>query len=238
MRLWMADAPLPNVTSLVITIDRIEAHHDGQWVEIEAESQTIDLLNLTQQAMVVADAGLPAGQFNQVRLFISSAVVTDDTGTHNVTVPSAAQTGLKVNINGTVEPNTFTAVLLDFNVEKSLILQGNGQYLLQPVIPAVLMDLAGTVTGSVTLNGEPVHGALVRAIYTAGPNYAPGTEVNTSATAEDGTFKVWALLEGTYTIEASFTDAADVEYAASIENVVVTRGNNTAVGVIALVAVP
>ena len=78
----------------------------------------------------------------------------------------------------------------------------------------------------------------MRAIYTAGPNYAPGTEVNTSATAEDGTFKVWALLEGTYTIEATFTDVANVAYAASVENVVVTRGNNTAVGAIALIAVP
>ena len=41
-----------------------------------------------------------------------------------------------------------TSVLLDFNVEKSFVRQGNGAYLLKPVIPAVIQNLAGTVSGT------------------------------------------------------------------------------------------
>jgi hypothetical protein len=238
LRVHLADAPLPEVTSLVLTIDRIEAHLDGQWTVIESDPQTLDLLDLTRQSVVVASAGLPAGDYNQVRLFVSEATVTDDEGTHDVNIPSNVQTGVKVNINASVQPNTVTAVLLDFNVEKSLNKLGNGNYQLQPVIPAVLLDLAGTVTGTVTLNDLPVHGALIRAVYTAGPNYPVGTEVNTSTTAADGTFKVWALLPGTYTIEATFTDETPTNYAASVTDVAVTQGNDTNVGTIALVVAP
>jgi hypothetical protein len=234
----MADAPLPNVTSLVVVIDRIEAHVDGQWVEVAADPQTIDLLDLITTPMVVANGGLPAGSINQVRLFVSEATVTDDTGVHDVNIPSNVQTGVKLNINADVQPNTVTAILLDFNVEKSLHLLGNGTYQLQPVIPAVLMDMAGTVTGSATINDLPVHGALVRAIYTAGPHFAAGTEVNTSSTAADGTFKVWALLEGTYTIEVTFTDDLLSNFAGSVTGVNVTAGANTDVGTIVLAPVP
>ncbi len=238
LQVSMADAPLPNVTSLVVVIDRIEAHIDGDWAEIAANPQTIDLLDLVNTPMVVANAGLPVGSITQVRLFVTDATVTDDTGTHDVNIPSAGQTGIKININASVLPNTVTAILLDFNVEKSLHLLGNGTYQLQPVIPAVLMDMAGTVTGTVTLNDLPVHGALIKAVYTAGPNYPIGTEVNTSSTAADGTFKVWALLEGTYTIEATFTNDLFANYAASVTGVVVTRENNSNVGTIALALAP
>jgi hypothetical protein len=226
LRVFMADAPLPNVTSLQITIDRIEAHHNGEWVVIESAPQTIDLLNLTQTAMVVAEGGLPAGHFNQVRLFVSEATVVDDEGTHSVNIPAD------------VSENTVTAILLDFNVEQSLHQLGNGSYQLQPVIPAVLVDDSGTVTGTVTLNSAPVHGALIEAVYTAGPNYPIGTVVNTSTTAEDGTFKVWALMEGTYTLEVTFTDSTPADFAATVTDVVVTQGDNTEVGVIVLAAVP
>jgi hypothetical protein len=238
LRVFMADAPLPNVTSLQITIDRIEAHHNGEWVVIESAPQTIDLLNLTQTAMVVAEGGLPAGHFNQVRLFVSEATVVDDEGTHSVNIPSNLQTGIKVNIDADVSENTVTAILLDFNVEQSLHQLGNGSYQLQPVIPAVLVDVSGTVTGTVTLNSAPVHGALIEAVYTAGPNYPIGTVVNTSTTAEDGTFKVWALMEGTYTLEVTFTDSTPADFAATVTDVVVTQGDNTEVGVIVLAAVP
>lgn len=238
MQVHLADAPLPDVTSLVITIDRIEAHLNGEWTVLESQPQTLDLLDLTTTAMVVAEAGLPAGDYNQVRLFVSEATVTDSDGTHDVNIPSSLNTGIKINIHAPVQPNTVTAILLDFNVEKSLNRLGNGNYQMQPVIPAVLMDLAGTVTGTVTLNDAPVHGALVTAVYTAGTSYPLGTEVNTSTTAEDGTFKVWALLPGTYTFEVTYTDTTPTNYAATVADVVVTQGNNTSVGTVALAVAP
>ena len=76
LNIFMSDAPLPNITALNITIDRIEAHLDGQWVEIETEPQTIDLLTLTQNETMIGSAGVPSGTYTQIRLFLSEATVT------------------------------------------------------------------------------------------------------------------------------------------------------------------
>lgn len=237
-KVLMSDAPAPDVTSLMITIDSIDAHLNGQWVTINSTPQTIDLLSLVQDATVVATNGVPPGRYTQIRLMVSSATVTDGSGTHDVTIPSNLNTGVKVNIDATVVAGGITAVLLDFNVEKSLVQHGSGSYSLQPVIPAVLVELAGTITGSVTLNGNPVEGALLTATYTAGTNYPIGTEVNTSVSLVDGTFKIWALKEGTYTVTATFTDTTPTNYSGSVTGVNVVRATNTDVGAIALTAVP
>src|SRR6185369_14004795 len=94
--------------------------------------------------------------------------------------PSGVQTGVKVNVDYDISANQVTTILLDFNVCKSLNKLGNGNYQLQPVIPAVVKVLSGTVTGHVALNGNPVQGATVTATYTAGSSYPIGTVVNTN----------------------------------------------------------
>ena len=231
----LVDAPLPDVQELNITFDRVEAHLDGQWIEIAEPGIRLNLLDLTREAAPLGSAGVPLGTYTQVRLFVSDVQVVDDQGTHDVTVPSGLQTGIKVNIGATVTGGDITTILLDFNVEKSLRRQGNGQYLLQPVILAVLEVLSGTVTGAVELLDEPVHGALITATYTEGDNYELGTEVNTSTTDAQGDFKVWALLEGTYQITVSYTDPdTSVEYSAVVDDVVVVRQTDVSLGVIVL----
>lgn len=238
LRVHMVDAPDTDVTSVLVTIDRIEAHLDGEWTSVNSTPQTIELLDLISQPMVVADGGLPVGSINQVRLFVSEATVTDSEGTHDVNIPSNLQTGIKLNINAAVQPGTVTAILLDFNVHKSLHQTGNGQWMLQPVIPAVLMNLAGTVSGTVTLNDVAVEGAVVTAVYSEGSAYPLGTEVNTSVTAAAGTFKVWALMPGKYTINVAYTDSTPANFSASMTDVVVTANNDTALGTIVLAPAP
>jgi hypothetical protein len=170
-----------------------------------------------------------------VRFFPSSATVTDSTGTHTVEIPSALQTGVKVNVDYDISGDQVTTILLDFNVSKSLRKRGTGDYFLQPVIPAVVKVLSGTVTGSVTSAGSPVAGATVTATYTAGSAYPLNTEVNSSTTIADGTFKLWALLPGTYTITASYTDpATSTVKTVSKTGVVVTANANTDAGAMAL----
>ena len=228
LNLFMSDAPLPEVTSLNITIDRIEAHLDGQWIEIETEPQTIDLLTLTQNETMIGSAGVPSGTYTQIRLFVSEATVTDDTGTHDVTIPSAAQTGIKLNVNATVDGSA-VGILMDFNVQKSLIRQGNGKYRLQPVIPVVLKDQAGSISGYATYGGQMIKGVHVTATYTDGTNYPLGTEVNTSMSMVDGSFKLWALKEGVYKVDF-FWEEGFVRLKGTVEDVVVTGGQNVDLG--------
>jgi len=232
----LSDAPPgADVTAVNVTIDRVEANVNGAWTPITSVPKSFNFLDLVKNETILGSASLPAGQYTQVRLFPSSATVTDSTGTHNVTIPSGAQTGVKVNVDYTIGSNQVTTVLLDFNVARSLVKQGNGQYLLQPVIPAVVKVLSGTVTGTVTDGPNPLKGATVSAVYTAGDKYPVGTQVNTSTTGADGTFKIWALLPGTYTINVSHTDTTTgMTKAITATGIVVTANHNTDMGTLIL----
>jgi hypothetical protein len=227
----LADVPDPSIEAVHITVTRVQAHIDGQWQDVSTETQTVNLLDLVFEDTLLGQAVIPAGHYTQVRLFLSEATVTDADGTHQVVIPSAMQTGIKVNLNYTVNPNELTEILLDFNVSKSLVKQGNGVYRLQPVIPAVVKVLSGTITGSVTDDAsQPLHNASVRAIYTAGDRYPLGTEVNATFTM-DGDFKLWALLPGTYRLLVSHQEGG-VTRTGEVTGVTVNANQNTDVGVI------
>jgi len=238
LRVAMVDAPDPTITALNVTIDRIEAHvvnpddpndnEPSHWRAITAAPQTLDLLDLVDNAVTLGTAPVPAGHYTQVRLFISSATVTDATGTHNVTVPSAGNTGIKVNVDHTIAPNQLVALLLDFNVSKSLIKTGAGAYKLQPVIPAVVQILSGTISGTVTHGGAPLDSGDVKAVYTAGDKYPIGTVVNNTFSQDDGSFKIWALLPGTYDVVVTAPDT----HTATKSGVVVVADQNTNAGTI------
>lgn len=234
----LADAPAADVTEVNITVDRVEAHIDGEWVTITAPQDSYNLLDLTQQAAPLGSAAVPAGTYTQVRLFISEASVVDDEGTHDITMPSVEETGIKLNVNYTVEPGKITTILLDFNVDKSLVKLGRAPYLLQPVIQAVVQVLSGTISGTVMMDGATVAGAKVAAIYEEGGNYPVGTEVNTSVSDDAGMFKIWALLPGTYTVRVEqISDADTIINEGSAEGVSVTADTDTMIDDVSLTAV-
>jgi hypothetical protein len=95
--------------------------------------------------------------------------------------------------------------------------------------------LSGTATGVVSDANGPVNDASVTATYTAGPNYAIGTVVNSTVTMADGSFKLWALLPGTYTFTFSFTDpVTSVVETATVTDVTITANQSTNLGPILL----
>ncbi|MCH8978992.1 MAG: DUF4382 domain-containing protein [Armatimonadetes bacterium] len=234
----LADAPTTGVTEVNITVDRVEAHIDGEWVTITAPQDSYNLLDLTQQAAPLGSASVPAGTYTQVRVFISGASVVDEQGTHDVTMPSVDETGIKLNVDYTVEPGKITTILLDFNVAKSLVQRGDGSYLITPVIAAVVEILSGTISGTVTSGGEAVEGAEVTAVYAEGDNYEIGTEVNTAVSDENGMFKIWALLPGKYTVSVAQTSDGDQAVAEmTVEDVVVTADTDIVLDDVSLTAV-
>lgn len=236
----LVDAPSPDISALNITIDRVEAHvvnatdlndnDNSHWTKITSVPQSFDLLDLRTNEAILGSTTLPAGRYTQIRLFPSNATVTDATGSHPVTIPSAGNTGIKINVDYQIGADQITTILLDFNVNKSLIKTGNGQYRLKPVIPAVVKVLSGTISGTVTDASGPVNGAEIKAVYAAGSKYAVGTEVNTSISDTDGSFKVWALLPGTYDLTVTIPGGA----ALSKTGVVVAANQNTATGTLSV----
>lgn len=235
LQVFLADAPDPSITRIEVDIARVDAHIGNRWVLVSDTPQTFSLFDLAQQEALLASTPLPAGQYTQLRLVVTACRVTDADGTHSASVPSGAQTGLKINIGFPVNPGEITALLLDVNVDKSLRKLGNGNYLFTPVIPAVLKVLSGTITGVATDGSAPLANAQVTAVYTEGTSYPIGTEVNTSSTFSDGSFKIWALLPGTYTLNFSWTSAdGTTTLSASVPGVVVSANQNTDVGTVVL----
>jgi hypothetical protein len=230
LALNMVDSPYPGVTEVSMDVDRIEAHVDGTWQLIGEPGIRVNLLDYQSEKLPLGEAALPDGHVNQLRMFVSDPQIVDADGTHNVDMPSAGNTGIKMNVNFDVSSAFLTTVLLDFNVEQSLVKRGNGDYLLKPVIPVVVENLAGLALGTVTDGLDPVEGTVVSAVYVAGSNYPLDTVVNTGVTDVDGAYRVWALMPGTYRFDALHTDPDTlVERSGSSGNHEITAGTETTV---------
>lgn len=102
------------VESIEVTIDRLEARRvdseeEDPWVSLDVEEQTVDLLALPDDGLEVARGDLESGTYENLRLFLSGSIVTFSEAVtlgaartfeagvaHDLFIPSAEQTGLKI----------------------------------------------------------------------------------------------------------------------------------------------
>jgi hypothetical protein len=90
-------------------------------------------------------------------------------------------------------------LILDFNVEKSIIITGNGKYKLKPTIRVIPMVISGSIAGQVLpLDAQPT----IWTVY--------GTDTITTYADLQGFFKLMALYQGTY--EVNITPADTMVY--------------------------
>jgi hypothetical protein len=134
-------------------------------------AQGFDLLTLQngQTATLLNGKTVPAGDYEWVRLMIDptpgSSYVMDDTGQHDLIIPSGAESGLKL-IRGFTMPAGGTAdFTLDFVLRKSLIRppgQG-GSYKLKPVLRMVDNAQVGVIAGTFQANTLAGHASCASA---------------------------------------------------------------------------
>lgn len=111
--------------------------------------------------------------------------------TYPLEIPSGEQTGIKLNHGSVIESGLLYDLILDFDAERSIVLTGNGQYKLKPVIRVVPLVISGTISGK------------INPLSAAGYVYAINS-IDTSATIAEpftGSFKLMALLQQTYRVE-------------------------------------
>lgn len=129
-----ASSPLAGVTSIMMTLDKVEVQNSTEaWVTVSNGSKQYDLLQLKQTGAValLADINLPVGTYNQIRLTISKVDVTVSGATQEAKLPSGT---LKIVGRIVVEEGKTASVVLDFKADKSLHITGNGKYILAPVV--------------------------------------------------------------------------------------------------------
>ena len=142
---------------------------DSECVETDPEAVTIDLLQQTggASALLIDGAVVPAGRVVWVRLILDDPAgdIILSSGKHVLTVPSGAQTGLKLNRGFEVPEDGEAAVYIDFDVRKSIVEVHSSvppSYKLKPSLRIVTEF--GAIAGEVD-NALLVPGCLGPSIY-------------------------------------------------------------------------
>ncbi|MEH6657929.1 DUF4382 domain-containing protein [Leeuwenhoekiella marinoflava] len=187
-------------------------------LELDTDDEIYDLLELTGGTYaILADEDIPAGSISQVRLILGDDnTVVVDGETFPLQTPSAQQSGLKVQFNQTLEAGVVYTVVLDFNVEESIVEQGNGGYLLKPVLRASAIEATGMISGSLLPLNVPA------TITAAGEGIVVSTNVSSN-----GDFVLNGLPEGVYDLTIDAELVAAVITSITIEEVAVVNGETT-----------
>jgi hypothetical protein len=129
-----AAVALENIQSVNITITKAEVQSaEKGWVSVSNKSQVFDLLTLknSNALALLADVNLDAGAYNQIRLTVSKVEVTQ---AGKVNVAKLPSNDLKIVGSLIVDANSTSSAVLDFLVDKSLHITGNGQFVFAPVV--------------------------------------------------------------------------------------------------------
>ncbi|WGH74703.1 DUF4382 domain-containing protein [Tenacibaculum tangerinum] len=187
--------------------------------------QVYNLLELTGgiDALLV-DTEIPAGKLSQIRLVLgkNNSIVVDGK-TFPLATPSAQQSGLKLNVHQDLVGGVAYTFILDFIVDKSIVVKGNGTYSLKPTIRVATEATSGAISGMVNPFEYQVEVSAV----------SETKEAITTLTNEKGKFMLHGVPTGTYTL--TFTpDKASGLNAKTVEGVTVALGENTAMGTVEL----
>lgn len=141
LKVMLTDAP-GDFDEVNVTFSEISAHIDSAWVLIQGESVTVNLLELTNgRFMEIGSAEVPVGKYTQIRLSIEMADVVMEGTTHELLVPSSAQTGLKLVTEFEVEVDATLEVMIDFDAARSVVVAGTTaetlKYMLRPTIRVI-----------------------------------------------------------------------------------------------------
>ncbi len=221
----LTDAP-GDYEEVNIDIQGVEIHSNGGnqsngWMSLNVMPGVYSLLELTNGLdTLLGTIELPAGKISQIRLVLGdNNTIKVDGETKDLSTPSAQQSGLKLNLHADLQEGITYKILLDFDVARSIVNKGTGNYSLKPVIRAISEATSGAIKGSVS---KPESTPAVYAIIgldTLGTSFADAT----------GKFLIKGLAAGTYIV--SFAPATGYVIANKTD-VGVTIGNVTDLGVV------
>ena len=225
LRISLTDAP-GDFEAVNITFSEISAHLNNDWITVLGDDITVNLLEFSNgRSVVLGSADVPAGTYTQIRIKIDTAWVVVDRVKHDLSVPSGAQTGLKLGPPFTITEGSTAELILDFDANRSIITTGPPSapksYKLKPRIRLISTALTGSISGTVT---NPEHISVAFAI--AGDD----TVTSTSVDKNSGEFMLAFLPEVPYTVSVRDT----LEQSFEKNDVEVVAGSDNHLGMIAL----
>ncbi|MDX2283797.1 MAG: DUF4382 domain-containing protein [Bacteroidia bacterium] len=122
---------------VLIDLQQVRVRTAGAgWYDVATYVGIYDLLALQNglDTLIVQDS-LPPGQIDEIRLILGpDNQVVIDSAAYPLKTPSAQSSGLKIKLQQTLVQDSLTTVVLDFDAGQSIVAQGNGGFLLKPVI--------------------------------------------------------------------------------------------------------
>lgn len=220
MKVSLTDAPA-NFDQVNIEIRQVlvnkdenaEDTLDSGWKTVMEDSIVVNLLDYQNgKVLDLGEVELEPGMYNQVRLMLGEGNnVVIDGETHALTTPSAQQSGYKLNVDAEVQEGQVYELVIDFDASQSIVVTGNNQYLLKPVLRTVDLQEEGSISGTVLpLEAEPY-------VYAIIDQDTVGTQPDT-----EGNFQLVGLRDGTYNVWFNPTNEA---YSDSlVENIIIEDG--------------
>ena len=136
----LTDAPA-DYEEVHVTLGAIEALYrnpdgDTRWIVLVEDGGTHDLLKLRDGVTaVLGKTEMPEGDYQELRMIVQSATVTVGGETHPLTIPSGAETGIKIPYPFLLDDGKTYVMVIDFDAEASVKRLGMAdEYLLEPVI--------------------------------------------------------------------------------------------------------
>ncbi len=227
-----------NVVDVMIKMNDDSDDENG-WISLESNAKTINLLDLTGgvNEVLVNKFPIPAGTLKQMRLVLgdgNTIVIKNEADvneTHDLKTPSAKQSGLKLKVDAVIEEGFTYDYIIDFDVEKSIVIAGNSSnIILKPVLYVSTTATSGSIKGKVSPSDVQSIASLTD---TKGTPETEDDEIISAYTDENGHFVLWGVPAGTYTVTISAENYTSQEIEA-----VVTKNTETVLDDITLVAVP
>lgn len=240
VRILLTDAPADYIGAAIVDIGQVSLIPAGEGSAIvlseDGTDGFVDLLDFQGAATTpLAEADIDPGDFTQIRMIIEAARVQlaegyafrDGTTEMELTVPSGAQSGLKLNLHNEEEGGAVaiapgeTVLVLDFDVNQSFVLRGNPDtpagvhgVNFKPAIRVTAMDVAASMSGEVTTEDEGV--SVAGLTVTATPADQGSVEgyqtfIGTALTADDGSYTIHYLVPGTYEVAVEVGEGVATE---------------------------
>ena len=159
----ITDAPVDTATAVWLQFSGVTVKpKDGSAFDIIFDAPLkINLLALQagKTAILLDNVRVPVATYNWIRLHVNavrdgnldtdldSYIVLDDGSEHELSIPAGAQIGLQIINDIDVGSNADVNLLIDFDLRQSIVVMGNGNYALSPVLRMVDMDKTGDLTG-------------------------------------------------------------------------------------------
>jgi hypothetical protein len=218
VRLTDAPGPYDRINVDLQSVAVIDGN--GHTTMLSSNSGVYNILDLSNGAdMLLATRRLYNSGVSQIKLGLgtNSSVVIDGTS-FPLTLSTADEAGLTVNVNQTLSADHDNEILIDFDGNSSIVATGPSTYKIQPVIRVVDSNITGSISGDTDNTSR----AIVTATSVSNVNYSTG--INSS-----GVFKILGVPPGSYTL--TVTPILPM-LPSSQTNIVVQAGQNTVVNAI------